>query len=57
LGTVVPIAVTLGMVFPAVLGAAYGDVMGGFIYASLALYFPCQLVWVYAITTNAPTQG
>jgi stearoyl-CoA desaturase (delta-9 desaturase) len=35
LGTVVPIAVTLGMVFPAVLGAAYGDVMGGFIYAGL----------------------
>jgi hypothetical protein len=34
-GYAVPIAVTFGILFPTVLGAAYGDVMGGFIYPGL----------------------
>ena len=31
----VPIAVTLGIVFPTLLGAAYGDTVGGYIYPGL----------------------
>jgi putative Ca2+/H+ antiporter (TMEM165/GDT1 family) len=35
IGIVVPIAVTCGIVFPTVLGAAYGDVVAGYIYPGL----------------------
>lgn len=31
----VPIAVALGILFPTVLGATYGDIVGGFIYPGL----------------------
>lgn len=31
----VPIAVVLGILFPTVLGATYGDIIGGFIYPGL----------------------
>ena len=32
---IVPIAVTLGIVFPTLLGAAYGDIVAGYIYPAL----------------------
>ena len=34
-GCAVLIAVALGIVFPTVLGATYGDIVGGFIYPGL----------------------
>ena len=34
-GYPVPIAITFGIVLPTVLGATFGDVIGGFIYAGL----------------------
>jgi len=34
-GYPVPIAITSGIVLPTVLGAAFGDAIGGFIYAGL----------------------
>jgi len=35
LRAIVPIAVTLGIVFPTLLGAAYGDIVAGYIYPGL----------------------
>jgi stearoyl-CoA desaturase (Delta-9 desaturase) len=35
IGCIVPLSIAYGLVFPAILGAAFGDTVGGFIYGAL----------------------